>query len=63
MALTRAQLMDQMSGPTQEGATAVTASFFIAASDATDVEKAIAQEACTGTSDDVVLNAALTALA
>lgn len=60
--LTRAQLIDQMSHTTQEGATAITASYFIAASDATDIEKAMAHATCSGASDDVIINAALTAL-
>jgi hypothetical protein len=60
--LKRSQLIDQMSKTTQEGATATDASFFIAASDATDVEKSIAQETCTGANDDVIINAAIQAL-
>lgn len=60
---TRSQLLDDMSHPTQEGATAMTGALFIAASDATDVEVAVAQTQCTGTSDDVLINADIQKLA
>lgn len=61
--LTRSQIKSQMSKTTQEGATATTASYFIAASDATDVETAMAHATCSGAADDVIINASLTALA
>jgi hypothetical protein len=52
-----------MSKTTQEGATAVTAAMFISASDATDVEVSAAQTECTGSSDDVLINADIQKLA
>lgn len=59
----RSQLLDDMSHPTQEGATATTAAMFMAASDATDVEVSAAQTECSGTSDDVLINADIQKLA
>lgn len=60
--LTRSQLLDQMSHTTQEGATAITVSTFIATSDAQDSETARADTTLTGSADQDVINDEIAAL-
>jgi hypothetical protein len=64
--LTRAQLMDQMSNPTQEGAAATGAAIVIAMSDASTLEKAMVEAMggiqLDGTDDDDDINTAIVAL-
>lgn len=60
--LTRSQIKSQMSKTTQEGATAITVSTFIAASDAQDSETARADTTLTGSADQDVVNGEIAAL-